>query len=97
MWFVEKTYEVNGRPKAEDAVMKYAREKYLHALVSEEALEHIQEDLEKYCMKVREENKRLAPVTIRRTRKEIMLSYGSATISIGGQSLSLLRVKKVIE
>ena len=63
-WFVYDYYIFSGRPKAEDAVMCYAREKYLHCLVADYMLEDIVMDLERYCLELREKNKRLAPVKI---------------------------------
>ncbi len=96
MWFIYDYYIAAGRPKGEDAVMTYAREKYLYNLVCEAALEDIQMDLERYCMKIREENKRLAPVKIditdERQRKD-----GLAWLHIGAQYLRIRRVEKIID
>ena len=96
MWFVYDYYVVSGRPKAEDAVMKYAQEKYLYNLLSEDALEDVQMDLERYCMKVREQNKRLAPVNIRITEKRHRTD-GHAWIYVGAQHLCIRRVKDTID
>jgi hypothetical protein len=96
MWFVYDYYVASGRPKAEDAVMKYAKEKYLYNLVSEAALEDIQMDLEAHCMKVREQNKRLAPVDIHITNKRQRLD-GHAWIYIGAQHLCIRRVVNTID
>lgn len=95
-WFVYDYYCAAGRPKAEEAVMHYAQERYLHCLVEDYMLEDIQMDLERYCMQVREENKRLAPVKITVT-DERNRADGHARIYIGAQSLSLRRVKRTIE
>ena len=46
LWFIYDYYVASGRPKAEDAVMNYAREKYLYGLAPEYMLEEIQKDLE---------------------------------------------------
>ena len=96
MWFVYDYYVASGRPKAEEAVMKYAREKYLYNLVSEAALEDIQMDLERHCMQVREQNKRLAPVKINITDKKLR-NDGHAWIQIGEQHLSIRKVKNTID
>ena len=96
MWFIYDYYVCAGRPKAEDAVMKYAQEKYLYNLVSEAALEDIQMDLERYCMKIREENKRLAPVKIYVTEKR-QRKDGIAWLYIGAQHLRIRRVVNTIE
>ncbi len=96
MWFIYDYYICSGRPKAEDAVMQYAQTKYLYNLVSESALEDIQMDLERYGLKIREENKRLAPVKVSITDKR-QRTDGHAWIHIGGQNLSLRKVKDIID
>ena len=96
MWFIYDYYVAAGRPKAEDAVMRYAQEKYLYNLVSEAALEDIQMDLERYCMKIREENKRLASVKISVTDKR-QRKDGIAWLYIGAQHLRIRRVVNTIE
>lgn len=95
LWFIYDYYAAAGRPKAEDAVMKYAQEQYLHCLAPEYMLEEIQRDLEIYCMKLREQNKRLAPVDISFTKNHC--NEGHVWLKIGAQSLHLRRVKKTIE
>ena len=96
MWFVFDAYIVAGRPKAEDAVMNYARDRYLYCLISEDLLEDVQMDLERKCMQIREENKRLAPVTVRLTDKRYSRD-GYRELHVGAQSLRLRRVKETIE
>ncbi len=96
MWFVYGAYVAAGRPKAEDAVMQYARKKYLYCCIAEELLEDVQMDLEQYCMEIREENKRLAPVKIAITDKRHR-DDGFAWLKIGAQSLQLRKVKETIE
>lgn len=96
MWFIYDAYTVAGRPKAEKAVMDYARRKYLHNLVCEPALEDIQMDLESYCAKIREENKRLASVNIRVTDTKNR-EDGRAIIRIGEQFLRCLKVRNIID
>ena len=96
LWFIYDYYVVSGRPKAEDAVMNYAREKYLYGLAREYMLEEIQRDLEIYCMKILEENKRLAPVDIHISEKRLRKD-GHAWLYVGAQHLCLRRVEKTIE
>jgi hypothetical protein len=96
MWFIYDCYVCAGRPKAEDAVMRYARDNYMYNLVSEAALEDIQMDCERYCMKIREENKRLAPVKISVTDKRHRAD-GIAWLRIGEQHLSIRKVVNTIE
>lgn len=96
MWFIYDYYVASGRPKAEDAVMQYAKDTYLYNLVSEAALEDIQMELEIKCMKIREQNKRLAPVKIFITDKRQMKD-GHGWIHIGAQHLCIRRVKNTID
>ena len=49
-YFVYDCYTASGRPKAEDAVMQYARDKYMYCLLADYMLEDVQMDLERYCM-----------------------------------------------
>ena len=95
-YFVYDCYTVSGRPKAEEAVMKYAIEKYLHCLVADYMLEDVQMDLERQCMKIREENRRISGVNI--TVSDERYEYnGYRTIQVGGQALRLRKVKRTIE
>lgn len=98
-WFIHDYYVAAGRPKAEDATMRYAQEKYLYNLVSENALEDIQMDIERYCLKIRQENKRLAPVDIHYTADKRRRANGEdhMWLMIGQQHLSLRKVKNTIE
>lgn len=95
-YFVYDCYTVAGRPKAEEAVMKYAIEKYMYCLLADYMLEDVQMDLERYCMKIREENRRLSGVSIN-VSEERYEFQGHRTIHIGAQSLRLRKVKKTIE
>ena len=96
-WFVYDYIIFSGRPKAEDAVMAYAREKYLHQLVADYMLEDIVMDLERYCLELREKNRRLAPVKIYITRAEARNEDGLALLHIGDQYLRIRLVKGIIE
>lgn len=95
-YFVYDCYTASGRPKAEDAVMQYARDKYMYCLLADYMLEDVQMDLERYCMKIREENRHLSGVNIN-VSEERYEFQGHRTIHIGAQSLRLRKVKKTIE
>ena len=102
MWFVYDYHCAAGRPKAEDAVFNYAREKYLFRLIAEELLEtEVLQDLLEYRDKVLSENKRLAPVQVtlgHGVRLGTMDKQdGHTWLHIGQQSLHLRRVKETIE
>lgn len=94
-WFVYDTYEAAGRPKAEEAVMKYARANYLGALIAEDKLEEVRADIEAYCKKILEENRRLAPVKI--VLSKTLYWDDICVIFVGQQSLRLKPVKITIE
>ena len=94
-WFVYDTYEAAGRPKAEEAVMKYARANYLGALIAEDKLEEVRADIEAYCKKILEENRRLAPVKIGLSKTLYWHAIG--VIFVGQQPLRLKPVKITIE
>lgn len=95
-YFVYDCYTASGRLKAEDVVMQYARDKYMYCLLADYMLEDVQMDLERYCMKIREENRRLSGVNIN-VSEERYEFQGHRTIHIGAQSLRLRKVKKTIE
>lgn len=94
-YFVYDYYSAAGRPKAEDAVMAYASKKYLYCLIEDRMLEDVQMDLERYCMKIREENKRLAPVNISVSDPRHEFD-GHRVIHIGQQSMRLRKVRETI-
>lgn len=96
-WFVYDYYIFSGRPKAEDAVLCYAREKYLYCLVADYMLEDIVMDLERYCLELHEKNRRLAPVKITITAERSRNEDGMAILHIGQQFLRIRLVKKTIE
>ena len=102
MWFVYDYHCAAGRPKAEDAVFKYAREKYLHRLIAEELLAaEILPDLVRYRDKILAENRRLATVDIKLGSGIRLgtqdLQDGHTWLHIGEQSLHLRRVKETLE
>lgn len=96
-WFVYDYVIFSGRPKAESAVMCYAREKYLYRLVANYMLDDIVMDLERYCLELREKNKRLAPVKITITSAQTRNEDGLAMLHIGDQYLRIRLVKETIE
>ena len=93
-YFVYDCYEAAGRPKAEQAVMAYAKANYLHLLIHASRLEDVVNDLKKYMNKILEENKRLSAVDISLADESW---YGHRTLHIGQQSLRLRRVKDFID
>ena len=95
-YFVYDCYESAGRPKAEAAVMAYAKNNYMHNLIHEDRLFDVLEDIKRYHDKILEENKRLAPVNISLSEKQNEY-HGNRVLHIGQQSLRLRRVKDVIE
>ena len=102
MWFVYDYHIESNRPKAEAAVFKYAQEKYLFRLISEELIEtEVIPDLIQYRDKILAENKRLAPVEIRLGDSVRLGTYekkdGHAWLRIGQLSLHLRRVVETIE
>lgn len=94
LWFVYGCYTAAGQPKAEDATMTYARKKYMYALIPDYMIPHVVKDLQAYSEKLLQENKRLKPVDIRSCPG---YNKDHKTIHVGSQSLSLSRVKTVIE
>lgn len=98
VWFVYDYYTASGRPKAEEALMKYARAKYLYHLIPEDMFDQVEMDLMGQIQKIREENKRLAPVSISaNVPTSSSFAQDHMTIRIGGQSLRLRKVKGIIE
>lgn len=96
-WFIYDYYIFSGRPKAEDIVMLYAREKYLYALVADYMLEDIVMDLGRHCLDILEKNKRLSSVKIYVTTKQSRDRDGLAILHVGQQFLRIRRVEKTIE
>lgn len=94
LWFVASAYLVAGQPKAEDATMTYARTKYMYALIPDHMIPYVVKDLQAYSEKLIQENRRLKPVDI-----SSCPGYNNdyKIIQVGSQSLSLSRVKTVIE
>ena len=74
--------------------MTYARKTYMFSLIPDYMLRHVVKDIQTYCNKLLQENKRLKPVDIR-----LGVSYDDnhKNIFIGSQSLHLSKVNKVIE
>lgn len=81
-YFVYDCYTASGRPKGEDAVMQYARDKYMYCLLADYMLEDVQMDLERYCMKIREENRRL-PASTSMSPRSAMSSRATAPSTSG--------------
>lgn len=94
VWFVSSCYTAAGRPKAEDATMTYARDKYMYTLIPDYMVPLVVKDLIGHCARLRQENKRLGPVII---VDHPPYTKDHKTIHIGAQSLTLCRVKGVVE
>lgn len=94
IWFVYNSYSLAGQPKAEDATMTYARRKYMYALIPVYMIPYVVKDLQAYCDKLIQENKRLKPVDIRSSHG---CSDENYSIHVGSQRLYLVRVKTVVE
>lgn len=94
LWFVASTYSLAGQPKAEDATMSYALATYMYALIPDYMIPYVVKDIQAYSEKLLQENRRLKPVDIRSCPG---YNKDHKTIYIGSQSLSLCRVKTVIE
>lgn len=95
VWFVSSCYTAAaGRPKAEDATMTYARDKYMYTLIPDYMVPLVVKDLIGHCARLRQENKRLGPVIIVANSP---YTKDHKTINIGAQRLTLCRVKGVVE
>lgn len=94
-WFVFDVHRVAGRPKAEEAVMKYAEVSYKHTLISEDEIDNVGRDLNAYMEKRLAENSRWSPASISLNKNPNLDNY--MALFIGEQCLRLVRVKAIIE
>lgn len=94
LWFVYNSYTLAGRPKLEEAVMRYAHENYMGVLIAESEFDNVVSHLLEKAAKLREENKRLQPVKIAVVKNPLVRDH--ATIYIGEQNLALQKVKAII-
>ena len=94
-WFVNNHYSVAGRPKMEDALMRYAKKVFMHTLIYQADLQDLVANINAKQRELAKENGRLKPVDIRlsslREGEKIIWLY------IGSQNLTLCKVKEEIE
>ena len=95
-WFVNSHYSVAGRPKMEDELMNFAREKWMDCLVYETDIPRMVVVLKEKQEKIYAENKRLKKVEIS-TSKYTTDGDCWLYLYIGAQHLCLRRVAKEIE
>ena len=93
-YFIYDCYDSAGRPKAEEAVMAYAKANYMYTLIDASELENVVNDLKAYMGKRLDENRRWSTVDISLAKE---LYEGYRIIHVGRQSLGLRKVKAYIE
>ena len=93
-YFVDNFYHLSGCPKMEDALMNYARNKWLYRMVLEEELDEVVEDIEVEQARILKENPKL-----RHTEVNIGKSYVShyRSLFVGQQSLSMIEVLPMVK
>ena len=94
-WFVYNSYTPAGRPELENEVMRYAVTNYMGALIAESEFDNVVDDLLAYGVKIRAVNKRLQPVNVSVVKNPLVRDR--ANIFIGAQSLSLMKVRAVVD
>lgn len=93
-WFVYDYHCAAGRPKMEDAVFQFAREKFLYKEVCEQDLQSLVTICNRKQQELYAQNRRLKEVEIVLTKD--WNSQGHRWLTIGGQSLHLRRIKGTI-
>ena len=93
-WFVNNHYSVAGRPKMEDDLMKFAREKWMDCTVYESDIPRMVEVLKAKQESLWSANKRLKKVDISTSKHS---TDGNCWLYIGAQHLGLRMVKEEIE
>ena len=94
LWHFTSAYTVAGRPKGEDALMNYARKKWLYQMVMEEELDEVIEDIEVEQARILKENPRL-----KHTEVHIGGPHVShyQTLFVGQQNLSMIEVLPMVK
>ena len=64
-WFVSDYYAAAGRPKMEDALMDFARKRWLYSIVPECQMEQMVEVLNREQARLKAENRRWGNVDVR--------------------------------
>lgn len=93
-WFVNNHYSVAGRPKMEDDLMKFAREKWMDCTVYESDIPRMVKVLKEKQEYLWAANKRLKKVDISTSKHS---TDGNCWLYIGAQHLVLRMVKEEIE
>lgn len=94
-WFVYNVYNPAGRPKMEDALLKWAAEKWLYCSVYERDLKDLVKALKNKQDQLWEENKRLRKVDIKIIQNRAFPEV--YTLYIGYQNLQLRKIRKELE
>lgn len=94
-YFVYDYYSVSGCPKAESAVMEFARKEFLYMLIATSALDAVVDTIKKYHDQVLAENRRLKSVDIRLSDERYEFE-GHRLLYIGSNSLRLRKVRDSI-
>lgn len=94
-YFVFDFYNPAGRPKMEDALLKWAAEKWLYCSVYEHDLKDLVKALKKRQDRLWEENKRLKKVDIKLLKNPVFPEVN--TLQIGDQNLRLRKIRKELE
>lgn len=93
IWHFTSAYTVAGRPKGEDALMNYARNKWLYRMDLEEELDEVVEDIEVEQARILKENPKLK-------RTEVSLSKLTShhqVLFVGQQHLSMTEVLHMVK
>lgn len=94
-YFVFDFYNPAGRPKMEDALLKWATENWLYCSVYEHDLKDLVKALKNKQDQLWEENKRLRKVDIKLLKNSVFRE--EYTLWIGYQNLRLRKIRKELE
>ena len=93
LWHFTSAYTVAGRPKGEDALMNYARNKWLYRMVMEEELDEVIEDIEVEQARILKENPKLKHTEVSLSK---LISHHQV-LFIGQQNLSMIEVLPMVK
>ena len=94
-YYVYSFYQVSGRPKCEELVMAYAREKFEYQIIPGYMIRLVVDELNRYADEIIAKNKRLAPVKI--YAGKYAFTGNSGCIHIGEQCVRMLLIKGKVE
>lgn len=94
-WFVSRAYSIGGRPKMEDALMDFCKERFLCHLVYEGDLDHLLGEISQQQTYLHNQNKRWAAVEISLTDRRRRECDDTIWLNIGDQHLTMQRVRGV--